>query len=75
MSIRAALGAGRMRVVGQLMIEGLVISGMAGSLRSRAGVRLVEAFRNYYGPRNLVPIAGVGINGWVVAFAIGSILE
>ena len=71
MSIRAALGAGRARVVGQLMTESLVIAGGVGSRSALRWRRVLLRLFELYGPSDLVPVAGVGINGWVVAFAIG----
>ena len=70
MSVRAALGAGRRRVVGQLMTESLVIAGVSGGLGLALAFVLLKLFE-LYGPAGLAPVAGVGINGWVVAFAIG----
>jgi predicted permease len=68
MSIRAALGAGRARVAAQLMTESLVIaaaSGLFGVAMSFAFLKLFEL------PSDLFRAAGVGINGWVLAFATG----
>jgi putative ABC transport system permease protein len=70
MSIRAALGAGRARVVGQLMAESAVIAGLSGALGVALASVLVGLFE-LYGPVGMVPVADVGINAWVVAFAIG----
>jgi putative ABC transport system permease protein len=70
MSIRAALGAARVRVVGQLMTESLVIAGIAGALGVALASVVVRLFE-LYGPSGLVPVAGVSINAWVVAFAVG----
>ncbi len=70
LSVRAALGASRVRVVGQLMTESLVIAGLSGGLGLALAFVLLTLFE-LYGPTALVPVAGVGINGWVVAFTIG----
>jgi putative ABC transport system permease protein len=70
MSIRAALGAGRARVVCQLMIESLVIASVSGALGVAMAFALLKLFE-LYGPSDLVRVAGVGVNGWVMAFAIG----
>jgi putative ABC transport system permease protein len=69
-SVRVALGAGRARVVGQLMTESLVLAAVAGATGVALAYALLRLFERY-GPRDLVPVDGVGINGWVVAFAIG----
>ena len=57
MSIRAALGAGRARVVGQLMAESAVIAGTAGVLGVALASLLVGGFE-LYGPAGMVPVAG-----------------
>jgi hypothetical protein len=69
-SIRVALGAGRARLVGQLMTESLVIAAVSGGLGVALASVLLTLFE-LYGPSDLIPAAGVGINGWVVAFAMG----
>ena len=70
MSVRAALGAGRARMVCQLMSESLVIAAVSGALGVALAFVLLTLFERY-GPTGLVPVAGIGINGWVVTFAIG----
>jgi predicted permease len=70
MSIRTALGAGRARLVGQLMTESLAIAGVSGGCGVALASVLLKLF-GLYGPRDLVPVGGVGVNGWVVTFAIG----
>jgi predicted permease len=70
MSVRAALGAGRMRLIGQLMTESIAIAGLSGGIGLTLAFVLLKLFERY-GPSGLVPVAGLGINGWVVAFAIG----
>ncbi|MGH9627278.1 MAG: FtsX-like permease family protein [Bryobacteraceae bacterium] len=70
LSIRAALGAGRARVAGQLMTESMVIAGVSGSVGVVLASVLLKLFE-LHGPSDLVRVAGVGVNGWVVAFAIG----
>jgi predicted permease len=70
MSVRAALGAGRARMVRQLMSESLVIATVSGAFGVTLAFVLLTLFERY-GPTGLVPVAGVGINGWVVAFAVG----
>jgi hypothetical protein len=70
MSIRAALGAGRARAVGQLMTESMLIAGVSGAFGVALASALLKLFE-LYGPSDLVRVAGVGVNAWVVAFAIG----
>jgi putative ABC transport system permease protein len=70
MSVRAALGAGRLRVIGQLMTESIVIAALSGGLGLALAFVLVTLFERY-GPTGVVPVAGLGINGWAVAFTIG----
>jgi predicted permease len=69
-SVRSAIGASRARVIGQLMTESLVMAGISGALGVAATSLLLKLFE-LYGPQGLVPVAGVGLNGWVVGFAIG----
>jgi putative ABC transport system permease protein len=68
-SIRAALGASRARVVGQLMTESMVVASLSGAFGVALACALLKLFERY-GPRDLISVAGVGINGWVLAFAI-----
>jgi putative ABC transport system permease protein len=70
MSIRAALGAGRARVVSQLMIESLVIAAISGAAGIGIALVLLRLFE-LYGPADLVRAAGVGVNGWALTFTIG----
>ena len=70
MSVRSALGASRARMVRQLMSESLLIAAVSGAFGVALALVLLTLFERY-GPTGLVPVAGVGINGWVVAFAIG----
>jgi putative ABC transport system permease protein len=69
-SVRAALGASRARVVGQLMTESFVIAGLSGGIGLALASVLLRLFE-LYGPSDLVRVAELGVNGWVVAFAIG----
>jgi putative ABC transport system permease protein len=69
-SIRAALGATRSRVVAQLLTESVVIAGMAGGIGVGLAFALLQLFERS-GPSDLVPVTGVGVNAWVLAFAVG----
>ena len=71
MSIRAALGAGRARLIVQLLTESTVIAGISGAVGIALASGLLTLFE-VYGPSRLLPVAGLGINGWAVAFALGT---
>ncbi len=67
LAIRAALGAGRRRLVAQMLSESLllgVVGGLAGLLLSFAGLRAVIAFS----PDNLPRMAELGIDFQIFAF-------
>jgi putative ABC transport system permease protein len=71
-SIRTALGAGRGRIVSQLMTESLMIAAASGSLGLAMTIGFLKLFELYgSGYPNLARILSAGVNGWVVAFAIG----
>jgi predicted permease len=68
-ALRAAIGAGRGRVVRQLLTESLVLSGVGailGVALAWGGIKLLLAFR----PGNVPRLTEVGIDGWVLAFAV-----
>ena len=70
MSLRVALGAERLRLVRQLLIETLLIAipgGLAGLVIAYGGVRALVAVA----PANLPRLAEVSIDGTVLAFTIG----
>jgi putative ABC transport system permease protein len=67
MAVRSALGAGRFRLVRQLMTESLVLSlfgGVAGLLLGMLGTRSLVRLL----PAGLLPDSRLGIDGVVVAF-------
>ncbi len=70
-AIRAALGAGRARVVRQLLVESLLL----GLLGGVAGLVLeswaIDALRAIL-PASIPRLEEVSLNGWVLAFGIGA---
>ncbi len=68
-AIRAALGAGRVRVLRQLVTESLVLSltgGAGGLLIAAWGVELLRALA----PDSLPRVAEIRIDGWVLGFTL-----
>jgi putative ABC transport system permease protein len=70
MAIRAALGAGRLRVARQLLTESVLLSvagGGLGLLMAFWGVRAIEQWSG----ASLPAMQGIGIDAWVLAFTLG----
>ena len=70
MAVRAALGAGRGRIVRQLLVESVLLSGLGGVLGligAAWGVSWLESTI----PPNVLPVPDIGIDPLVVSFAIG----
>ena len=73
LGIRAALGAGRGRIVRALLVESFLLGllgGVAGLGLAYGGLRLLVAI----GPANLPRLGEISIDPWVVAFALGASL-
>ena len=69
-AMRAALGAGRMRMIGQLLAESLLlaaISGILGMVIAEIGVRALVALS----PTGLPRVGAIGVDGAVFAFGFG----
>ena len=70
-AIRAALGAGRGRVIRQLLVESLLLGllgGLAGLALAGWGVAGLRAVV----PANIPRLEQVTLNGWVLAFTMGT---
>jgi putative ABC transport system permease protein len=68
-AIRAAVGAGRLRMIGQFLTEGLVLAlagGAAGLLNARWAIALLTGF----GPQAVPRLEAVAIDGRVLAFTL-----
>ncbi|HEV8148456.1 MAG TPA: ABC transporter permease [Bryobacteraceae bacterium] len=69
MSIRAALGAARSRVIRQLLTESVLLAIVAGVLGMALAYAAVYSF-SHFGPREIVRNPNLGINLWVMGFTM-----
>ena len=70
MAMRAALGAGRARVIRQLLTESVLLSAIAGSAGLLLAIAATPLLADLV-PSGLAPINGSGINAEVLAFLVG----
>jgi putative ABC transport system permease protein len=73
LAIRAALGAGRRRLIKQMLIESLVLAaagGAVGLLLAAAGIQALQSLA----PSNLPRLTGVHIDGAVILYASLAVL-
>lgn len=69
LAVRRALGAGRGRIVGQLLTESVVLSAVGGAVGLAVAAGIVRA-APALAPRDVPGLADVGVDGVAAAFAV-----
>jgi predicted permease len=69
LAVRAALGAGRKRIVRQLLTESLLLGGMGGALGAATAWRAVRGLVQLL-PDDLPRIHTIQVDGWVLCFTL-----
>jgi putative ABC transport system permease protein len=69
LAIRAALGAGRSRIVRQLLTESIVLSVIGGTCGLLVAAWLVRGFVRF-GPSDIPRLASVALDGWALGFTL-----
>ena len=70
MAVRAALGAGRARLLRQLLIESVLLSGIGGAAGIPVAAWAVSVLESTV-PPNVLPVPDIGLDRTVVMFAFG----
>ncbi len=70
LAIRAALGAGRKRVVRQLVTESLLLGGIGGALGAATAWWAVQSLAKLL-PDDLPRVHTIQVDGWVLCFTLG----
>ncbi len=70
MAVRAALGAGRARLLRQLLIESVLLSGIGGAAGIPVAAWAVSVLESTM-PPNVLPVPDIGLDRTVVLFAFG----
>lgn len=69
-SVRAALGAGRARLIRQFLIESVLLTGVAGGLGVIASLWLTQLIKSF-GPADIPRLGEIGISVPVLLFTLG----
>jgi putative ABC transport system permease protein len=71
--LRVALGAGKKRLFGQFLVEGLILAGIGTAAGVAVSYPLVRAIA-HLAPHEIPRIALVSVNGWALSFTLGCLI-